>query len=152
MVCPPIREIIHSLKLVDYLLVQADRPWYIYYVSAVMSIVVLGKKCQIVYLCNKLPAVDVLQFDLIKSSTVHTAPFFYPPPNAEGYRFVHVRPSVLPSVRLSVRPKLLLSNCWTEFVKLILNMYHYNDVMHVKFSQTGREFMSYSPWINLKSL
>ena len=26
-------EIIHSLKLVDYLNVQADNPWYNYYVS-----------------------------------------------------------------------------------------------------------------------
>ena len=31
MVCPPVREIIHSLKLVDYLLVQADKQWYNYY-------------------------------------------------------------------------------------------------------------------------
>ena len=27
-VCPPVRKIIHSLKLVDYLHVQADKPWY----------------------------------------------------------------------------------------------------------------------------
>ena len=26
-VCPPVRKIIHSLKLVDYLNVQADNPW-----------------------------------------------------------------------------------------------------------------------------
>ena len=26
--CPPVRKIIHSLKLVDYLHVQADNPWY----------------------------------------------------------------------------------------------------------------------------
>ena len=32
-VCPPERKIIHSLKLVDYLHVQADTPWYNYYVS-----------------------------------------------------------------------------------------------------------------------
>ena len=30
-VCPPVRDIIHSLKLVDNLLVQADKPWYDYY-------------------------------------------------------------------------------------------------------------------------
>ena len=30
MVYPPEREMIHSLKLVDYLLVQADKPWYSY--------------------------------------------------------------------------------------------------------------------------
>ena len=29
--CPPVRKIIHSLKLVDYLNVQADNPWYNYY-------------------------------------------------------------------------------------------------------------------------
>ena len=28
-VCPPVRKIIHSLKLVDYLHLQADNPWYI---------------------------------------------------------------------------------------------------------------------------
>ena len=33
MVCPPVREIIHSLKLVDYLHVQADKPWYNYYIK-----------------------------------------------------------------------------------------------------------------------
>ena len=26
--CPPVRKIIHSLKLVDYLHVQADNPWF----------------------------------------------------------------------------------------------------------------------------
>ena len=30
-VCPPVREIIHSLKLVDYLHEQAYKPWYHYY-------------------------------------------------------------------------------------------------------------------------
>ena len=29
--CPPVRKIIHLLKLVDYL--QADNPWYNYYVT-----------------------------------------------------------------------------------------------------------------------
>ena len=29
-VCPPVRKIIHSLKLVVYLHVQADNPWYSY--------------------------------------------------------------------------------------------------------------------------
>ena len=27
MVCPPVRELIKSLKLVDYPLAQADKPW-----------------------------------------------------------------------------------------------------------------------------
>ena len=30
-VCPPVRKIIHSLKLVNYLHAQADNPWYNYY-------------------------------------------------------------------------------------------------------------------------
>ena len=30
-VCPPVRKIIHSLKLVDYLHVQADNSWYTYF-------------------------------------------------------------------------------------------------------------------------
>ena len=29
--CPPVRKIIHSLKIVDYLHVQVDNPWYNYY-------------------------------------------------------------------------------------------------------------------------
>ena len=33
--CPPVRKIIHSLKLVDYLHVQADNPWYNYYLMNV---------------------------------------------------------------------------------------------------------------------
>ena len=33
MVCLPVWEIIHSLKLVDYLLVQADKLWYNYYIK-----------------------------------------------------------------------------------------------------------------------
>ena len=32
-VCPPVRKITHSLKLVDYLHVQADKPWYNYCLS-----------------------------------------------------------------------------------------------------------------------
>ena len=28
--CPPVREIIHSQKLVDYLRAQADKTWYNY--------------------------------------------------------------------------------------------------------------------------
>ena len=30
--CPPVRKKIHSLRLVDYLHVQVDKPWYNYYV------------------------------------------------------------------------------------------------------------------------
>ena len=33
--CPPVRKIIHSIKLVDYLHVQADNPWYYYYICIV---------------------------------------------------------------------------------------------------------------------
>ena len=33
--CPPVRKIIHSLKLVDYLHVQADNPWYNYYLALI---------------------------------------------------------------------------------------------------------------------
>ena len=31
--CPPVRKIIHSLKLVDYLHIQVDNPWYNYYIQ-----------------------------------------------------------------------------------------------------------------------
>ena len=33
MSCSPIRKIIHSQKLVDYLHVQADNSWYYYYLG-----------------------------------------------------------------------------------------------------------------------
>ena len=36
LVWPPVHKIIHSLKLVDYLQVQADNPWYNCYVTAEM--------------------------------------------------------------------------------------------------------------------
>ena len=36
-VCPPVCKIIHSLKPVDYLHVQADNPWYNYYVNCTHS-------------------------------------------------------------------------------------------------------------------
>ena len=32
-VCPPVRKIIHSLKLVDYLHVHAENPWYNYHLA-----------------------------------------------------------------------------------------------------------------------
>ena len=37
-VCPPVRKIIHSLKLVDYLHVQAHNPWYNYYLISYQNI------------------------------------------------------------------------------------------------------------------
>ena len=40
MVCPPVREIIHSLKLMDYLPLQADTPWYNCYI---MIIIIMGE-------------------------------------------------------------------------------------------------------------
>ena len=33
MVCLPAWEITHLLKLMNYLLVQADKPWYNYYLQ-----------------------------------------------------------------------------------------------------------------------
>ena len=33
-ICPPVRKIIHSLKLVDYFHVQADNQWYSYSLAA----------------------------------------------------------------------------------------------------------------------
>ena len=62
--------------------------------------------------------------------------FYYPPPKAEGYMFVHVRPSVLPSVRPSVRSHVYVTT-EQNFMELILNMDHYYDVMHVKFGLAG---------------
>ena len=37
-VCPPVSKIFLSLKVVDYLHVQADDPWYNYYVLGVLAI------------------------------------------------------------------------------------------------------------------
>ena len=31
--CAPVRKIIHSFKLVDYLHMQADNPWYNYHIQ-----------------------------------------------------------------------------------------------------------------------
>ena len=61
---------------------------------------------------------------------------YYPPPKAEECRFVHVRQSVLPSVHRSVRSHYYVT-AERNFMKLILNMYQYNDVMHVKFGPAG---------------
>ena len=47
--CPPVRKIIHSLKLVDYLHVQADNPWYNYY------LVILIFQCFLIERTEKLP-------------------------------------------------------------------------------------------------
>ena len=41
MVCPPIWELFHSLKLVDYIHVQADKPWYNYYVAFYFVLVLM---------------------------------------------------------------------------------------------------------------
>ena len=51
-VCPPVRKIIHSLKLVDYLHVQADNPWYNYYIIRPLSQL----------LCNGMVCVNVFAF------------------------------------------------------------------------------------------
>ena len=50
--------------------------------------------------------------------------------------------SVLPSVRPYVRPSFRPRSHYQvtpkqNFMKLIPNMYHYNDVMHVKFGLAG---------------
>ena len=37
-VCPPARKIIYSLKLVHYLHVQADSPWYNYNTSSITQL------------------------------------------------------------------------------------------------------------------
>ena len=45
-ICPPVRKIIHSLKLVDYLHVQANNPWYNYYINHIDSYSLLfSSKC-----------------------------------------------------------------------------------------------------------
>ena len=36
-VCPPVHKIIHSLKLVDFLKVQADNPWYNHYMTVYLQ-------------------------------------------------------------------------------------------------------------------
>ena len=53
---------------------------------------------------------------------------FYPPRKAEGYRFVHVSPSIRPEPLLTAEQ---------NFMKLVINMNHYNDVMHIKFGLAG---------------
>ena len=38
MVCRPVWEIIQLLKLVDYLLIQVDKPWYKYHINIILQI------------------------------------------------------------------------------------------------------------------
>ena len=38
MVCPPVQEVIHCLKRVGFLLVQADKLWYNYYIQSTLVI------------------------------------------------------------------------------------------------------------------
>ena len=45
-VCPPVRKIIHSLKLVDYLHVQPDKPWYNYYIAKQIKWLEVADKTQ----------------------------------------------------------------------------------------------------------
>ena len=57
----------------------------------------------------------------------------YPLPKAED---IGLSMSVRPSLHLSVLPSVRSHYYLTakrNFIKLILNMYHYNDLMHVKF-------------------
>ena len=46
-VCPSVRKIIHSLKLVDYLHVQADNPWYNYYITTFSAVCMCHMDIQI---------------------------------------------------------------------------------------------------------
>ena len=41
-VCLPVWKIIHLLKLVDYFFVQADKPWYNYYILLHLFSLMLG--------------------------------------------------------------------------------------------------------------
>ena len=67
-VCPPVRKIIHSLKLVDYLHVQADNPWYNYFWA--VHFAAFCSNCILVSLfSNFLLATtrDFQQFDILTS-------------------------------------------------------------------------------------
>ena len=72
MVCPPVREIIHGLMLVDYHLVQTDKPWYNYYLSLHVDMpLTVG---------NFLPALTVAKIiQLNRISTVVLFMFFFLP-------------------------------------------------------------------------
>ena len=58
---------------------------------------------------------------------------YYPPPKAEG---LGLSMSFCPSFRPSIQSHYYVT-AGGNFMKLILNMYHYNDVMHVKFGLAG---------------
>ena len=51
MVCPHVREIIRSLKIVDYLHVQADKPWYNYSCADPESFVRGGSFLAVFFVC-----------------------------------------------------------------------------------------------------
>ena len=74
--CPPVRGLIHSLKLVDYLLVQADKPLYLLYVhhSAKPSMFphILWQLSRVMAQNECLACIDILT---VSEKTYDIAPF-----------------------------------------------------------------------------
>ena len=60
MVCPHVREITHSLKLVDYLHLHADNQWCNYFVNAIWAAI---KQ-------NVVIVLEVLKFDKNKNDNL----------------------------------------------------------------------------------
>ena len=56
-VCPPVHKIIHSLKLMDYLHIHADNPWYNYYFTS--TLVLLTKCFCLVSFANCIPFITL---------------------------------------------------------------------------------------------
>ena len=65
-VCPPVRKIIHSLKLVDYLHIKADNPWYNYYVLF-----------DCIELENDLDDYEQNQLDMFKIYSLSLEPYWF---------------------------------------------------------------------------
>ena len=67
-VCLPVWKIIHLLKLVDYFFVQADKPWYNYYILLHLFSLMLGA-----------PVAEGEIFSTVKRVPLHTAFHYHPP-------------------------------------------------------------------------
>ena len=67
-VCLPVWKIIHLLKLVDYFFVQADKPWYNYYILLHLFSLMLGA-----------PVAEGEIFSTVKRVLLNTAFHYHPP-------------------------------------------------------------------------
>ena len=64
MVCPPVREIINSLRLVDYFFVPANKPWNNYSRTSVAR-TLMARLPQLFRALSRVPRKNTLDADII---------------------------------------------------------------------------------------